>query len=91
MFRHRSSLLPKGTDRKDKIWLKRGKLIGDYAHRESARSSVGGQNALSPIETNRLPVGASDYFLLADDPPDFQCAQPADSELTRARHPTLER
>jgi len=28
------------------MWLKQGKLIGDYAHRESARSSVEGQNAL---------------------------------------------
>jgi hypothetical protein len=27
------------------MWLKQGKLIGDYAHRESARSSVEGQNA----------------------------------------------
>jgi hypothetical protein len=28
------------------MWLKQGKLIGDYAHRESARSSVEGQNVL---------------------------------------------
>ena len=34
-------------------------------------------------------AAASDYFLLADDSPEFQCAQPADSELTRPRHPTL--
>jgi hypothetical protein len=67
-----------------KIHSETGELLSGYALdiSESGRD-------FSSIETNRLPVGASDYFLLADDPPHFRCAQPADSELTRPRHPTL--
>jgi hypothetical protein len=50
------------------------------------------------VNTSRLPITNPpklpvtpflDNFRFADDPPDFQCAQPVDSELTRLRHPTL--
>ena len=49
----------------------------------------GSQRVRAILPSTNLVMEEPGNFRFADDPPDFQRAHPADSELTRPRHPTL--